>query len=338
MRIFLLLPLLFFTSFSLQADLIVLKSGEEVEGTFLSETDYELQFEVNGQKKTYPKSKIKSLELGYTGSSFCYTLESKPDEEVCDAVLHRVDGEKMIIGKGKGALNKEEFSLKKVKIFSIKNVQKKDKLAAVLNKGISLNLKLSDKEMDVEINGTQPKEGKILYKTTGSQTAIQEIKDDQIKEIRWVRDSRTVTQKVLGVASLGIPGFYQFPRDESKGSAMIGLLLILGVVIPVEYSNAQNALNNDQDYLLYNNYLVKVSGLSSNPEFEKHKRNLNAAIGGLALLYVYHVFDVFTTMHDEKGNTTSIQLQWSPSLPDPHFIGARNTNIPNIGLKFSYSF
>ncbi len=338
MRIFLLL-LLFFTTFSLQADLIVLKSGEEVEGTFLSETDYEIQFEVKGQKKTYSKTKIKSLELGYTGSSFCYTLESKPDEEICDTVLHRVDGEKMIVGKGKGAVNKEEFSLQNVKIFSIKNVQKRDKLAAVLNKGINLKVKLNNQEMDVEIDSTQPKDGKILYKATGSKEAVvQEIKDDQIKEIRWVRDTRTVTQKVLGVASLAIPGVYQFPRNKWKGSAMIGLLLILGAAIPVEYSNAQNALNNDQDYIFYNNNLILVSGLNSNPEFESHKRNMNAAIGGLALLYAYHAYDVYTTMRDEKGNATTIQLQWSPALPDPHFIGARNNNIPNIGLKFSYSF
>ncbi|MCB1179835.1 MAG: hypothetical protein KDK36_19820 [Leptospiraceae bacterium] len=333
MRIFLLL-LLIVLRFNLFADLLILKNGQEYEGTFISENAYQISFEVGGKKKSFNKSQIKNLELGYTGSSFCYVLESD-SEEKCDSVLHLVDEDKMVVAKGKGTTEKEVYPLSKVYSFQIKNVQKRDKLSTVLKKGIDLEVKTESEEIKIIVENTSPKERKIFYKKN-KDSEIAELSDEKIKEIYWKNNRDGLAMKILKTSSLAIPGFFQFPRSKWKGISMFGLFLIIGAAIPVEYNNAKSALANDQDYLIYDNNIVMASGLNSNPAFNAHKRNMNIAIGAMGALFAYHIFDVYTTLRDEKGNTTTIQLQWSLPVSDP-FIGTRN-NIPNIGLKFSRSF
>ena len=112
MRLF--IALLLLTVSSVFADMVVLKNGQVLIGSYLSEDDRKIKFQVFNEVKTITKSDISSFELGYSGVPVCYQLQSKWSQ-TCGDVIHLLDKNKMVLGKGKGLLEKEELQLKDLK-------------------------------------------------------------------------------------------------------------------------------------------------------------------------------------------------------------------------------
>jgi hypothetical protein len=324
---------LFFSFSELYSDLLTLKSGEVLEGTFVSEKEKTIQFEVSGKVQEVFKKNIKSLELGYVGTPFCYKKVN--EVENCQTILFSVDDKKIVLAKGKGFTEKEEISLQDLEYFYSENLSKKDKITNQIKPKAEIEVLSSKGEWRGRVKKYDLTKGTISLEVEG-QAEVLELQEDELIRFRW-RPKKPFDWKKL--PPMAIPGVYQFSYNKWKGATMSVFCLLFAVMIPIEYQNAQTALNNDQTILYFNNNVYIVSGFGSNPAFETHKRNMNLAIFGLSALMTYHVVDVYLTEKNLQGPQTKFQLQIQP-----HEFFALNTNLHNfqkemnISLKFSYSF
>ncbi len=322
-------------SFSrLYPDLLELKTGEILEGTFLSEKEKTIQFQVFGGKiQEIPKKNIKGLELGYVGTPLCY---KKANEiENCEAILFSLDDKKIVLGKGKGFTIKEEISLKDLEYFYSENLSSQNKSIQSIKPKAEIELVSSKGEWRGRVKQYDPTKGSISLEVEG-QAEVLELQEQDVIRFRWQPKKPFDWKKLPPMA---IPGIYQFSYNKWKGGSMSVFFLLFAVMIPVEYQNAQTALNNDQTILYFNNNIYIVSGFGSNPAFETHKRNMNLAIFGLSALMTYHIVDVYLTEKNLQKNPTKLQLQIQPN----HFfaLDGQISNFQkeiNISLKFSYSF
>jgi RNase P/RNase MRP subunit p29 len=324
----------------LNADIIRLKDGKIYEGTYISETNESFVFETDNGVMTIPKKNILKMEMGYTGSSFCYVLEDS--QEICEGILHYVDGEKIIIGKGKGSVIKEEFSLSSLKSYSIKKIRKKDKLTSVLQQGVRLEI-VTEKEKKLgKIVSTDPISQKLVLQT-GEDEII--FKEEEIKEINWMKSRRGMGYYSLQTLKFTIPGLLEYPVNKWEGIGMMGLFLGLGIAIPATYNSAASAAAGSETYVPINGNLYIVNGLVDTG-FASKRNAYMAALGGMGALYLIHSFEVWRYAkqgkYAEEFDTLSLSIQnptflSPPILQNSLFLANPMTNT-NIELKFSHSF
>lgn len=336
------LLLIAFVQFSIEADIITLKNGSTLEGTYLSEENGKLKFDVDGTTRLISKSEIQKMEMGYTGSSFCYVLEGQ--DEICEGVLHYVDKDRIIIGKGKGMVQKETFSLSSLKSYSVRRLRKNDKITSVIQQGIRIEIvSKNDKKMG-RVLRVEPSQGQL---TILSENIEYTFAEDEIEEINWVKDSRGFGYYALQSLKFTIPGLLEYPVNKWEGIGMMSAFGLLAVAIPLEYSAAVKASQGQDTYLVYNGNLVVLNGLGGNGGFSSHKNFYYGAIGGMGVLYMAHSFEVYRyTKQGKYGpeeDTISFGINRLPTIG----AGISTKNItfsPNpihntqFELKFSHSF
>ena len=327
MRLF--IALLLLTVSSVFADMVVLKNGQVLIGSYLSEDDRKIKFQVFNEVKTIAKSDISSFELGYSGVPVCYQLQNKWSQ-TCGDVIHLLDKNKMVLGKGKGLLEKEELQLKDLKKISLRKNKKDERFFFILRPGLSVTMQSNGKTITGEIQtvGTDT----ISIKTKNESLVLKEM---EVDEVSW-QGSQKVS---LSFFRYVVPGLFQFQEGKRFKGILLGFLF-LGFAggIGAEFSAAQSALKNDTDYIILNNNLYIGSNIYPNAEYEKHIKGMNYAIGGLTLIYLFHSYEVysFTT---SKGIKASIHMQ-TPTISSQAFRPDLDQGRRSAGIEFriSYSF
>lgn len=290
---------------ALYADLLELKTGESLEGNFVRDSEKFIEFEENGIIKKIPKNKVKNLELGYKGTSFCYkTIDGQED---CNSQLFSVDDKKIVISKGKGGTIKETIPLSKLEYFK-SNIKKGDKISSIIKPNSKLQIKSKKGEWKGAVFDSDSQNGKLNLKTEKEGITLDE---SEVEEIYWKRDISRFSWKDF--PQIAIPGIYQWPRNRVLGGSMFLLLLGFSALVPSEFNKAQAALNRDQTILVANNRIYILSGIGTNSEFEQHKRNMNLGIIGLGIIFSYHIYDVIVTKKKEfQDLETRIEFHFSP--------------------------
>lgn len=311
---FLVLVLVLYAFSSIYADLLELKTGESLEGFFVRDSDKFIEFEENGIIKKIPKNKVKNLEFGYKGASFCYKLIGS--EEICDAKLSSVDDKKIVISKGKGGIIKEEIPLKQLEYFKSTTIKKGDRISGIVKPKSKLQIKSKKGEWKGAVSNSDLQNGNLNLETDKENITLNE---SEIEEIFWKREEPSRFWQEF--PEILLPGIYQWPRSKLIGGSMIFLLAGFGAMIPAEFNKAQAALNENQTILITNNRIYILSGLGTNEKFEKHKRNMDMAIAGVGLVISYHIYDVVRTYKNStQDSVTRIEFYFTPvSLSDKLF-------------------
>lgn len=330
---FLVCVFLLWTFSSIYADLLELKSGEIIEGTFIGDSGKFIEFEEKGTIKKIPKTKIQNLEFGYKGTSFCYKLIDS--QENCDAKLTSVDDKKIVISRGKGGVIKEEIPLKKLEYFKTLPIQKGDRISNIVKPKSKLRIKSKKGEWKGSVSNSDFQNGNLNLETEKEGITIN---DSEIEEIFWKREEPSRFWKEF--PQIVLPGIYQWPRSRLVGGSMLLLLAGFGAMIPTEFNKAQAALNEDQTILIANNRVFVVSGLGTNSKFEQHKRNMNIAMAGVGLVITYHIYDVIKT-HKEKTEEleTKIEFHFKPISLAEQVQSQSYLNLePQYSIQFTQRF
>lgn len=308
---FLVFVLLLINFTTLQADLLELKTGENLEGNFLGESGKFLEFEEKGIVKKIPKAQVKNLELGYKGPSFCYKKIGEMED--CNTQLFAVYDKKIIISKGKGGTIKEEIPLSRLEYFKSSNIRENDRISSVIKPKSKLQIKSRKGEWKGSISNSDFQNGNLNLQTEKDGVTVNE---SDIEEIYWKRETPWLSMKDF--PQIAIPGIYQWPRSKILGGSMFLLLLGFGAMIPTEFNKAQAALDRDQTILVVNNRVYILNGIGKNSKFEQHKQNMNLGMLGLGLVFSYHIYDVIATKSKEiETLETKLEFHFSPStLPD----------------------
>ncbi len=327
MRLFIVLLLLIANV--IQADMVVLKNGQVLIGSYLNEDDKKIKFQVFNEIKTISKTDINSFELGYSGVPVCYQLQSKWSQ-TCGDVIHLLDKNKMVLGKGNGLLEKEELQLKDLKKIILRKNKKDERFFFILKPGLTITLKSNGKTVMGEIQSVTT--DTISVKTKTESIAFKEM---DVEEVSW-QGSQKVS---LSFFRYVVPGLFQFQEGKRFKGILLGFLFLgFAGAIGTEFISAQSALKNDTDFIILNNNLYIGSNIYPNQEYEKHIKNMNYAIGGLSLVYVFHSYEVysFTT---SKGVKASIHMQ-TPSISSQAFRPDLDQGRRSSGIEFriSYSF
>ncbi len=319
----------------LLGDILTLKSGEEIEGQYLTEDNKTIQFETSTGIITYPRTNIIKLEIGYSGSSFCYTLKSKVQK--CEGILHSVTEKNLVFGIGRGGLKKEIIPLSQIIGIQVSKSNKNQNLLGIFEKGMEVEIfreGIKEKGRILEYNFV---EKQVIFERNGERV---EIPEKEIISILWKKKPGLLQYSKLALDYL-IPGSHQFKTNKTLGITMTGLFVFLAAAIPIEYQSAQVAARQNVDIIPIGNSFVIVSGFDSDPAFNQHKRNYYSAIGGLGALYLVHSFQVFKEYREGKiPGFNSLEVSIYKNQSDfknslPSFSSGVGTNIE---LKFSYSF
>ncbi|MBK8398857.1 MAG: hypothetical protein IPL26_26865 [Leptospiraceae bacterium] len=315
---------------SVLADMIILKNGQVLIGRYLSEDDRKVKFQTFNEVKSISKSEITSFELGYSGVPVCYQFQNKWTK-VCGDVIHLLDKNKMILGKGDGLLEKEELQLKDLKLISLTKSKKEDRFFYILRPGLNVTLKSNGELITGEIESVTS--DTLSLKTTKNSLALKEA---DIEEISW----KGAERMSFSFLRYTVPGLFQFQEGRRFKGLLIGFLFF-GFIggIGAEYSAAQNALNNDTDFIIINNSIYIGSNIFPNPEFEKHVRGMNYAIAGLTLVTLFHSYEVYSHV-TSQGVKASIHMQ-VPSRNSQAFqteFISQTQKSTGIEFRISYSF
>lgn len=317
---------------SIFSDLIILKNDSVLIGKYISEQDTSIQFQVQREIMKIPKSNIKKLELGYSGVSSCIKKTSDWSEN-CQDFIHQIDKNKIILGRGDALLEKEEIQLSKLDRFKIKKNKKEDKILFVLRPGAEVKIKSAEKNYSGELIEVSLKD---LIIKDGKEGKMK-LTELDIDEVSWEAKSKIS----LSFLRYLIPGVMQFQNGKKIKGSVLGFLF-LGFIAGAgsEYSKASKAVSEDVDYIIINNNIYVGSNLNENTLYNTHIKNMQYALGGLGLLYLFHSYEVYSHI-SKSGVKTSIKL--NPFGLNENNIMTKNQVFQPIGnqaieIKFSYSF
>ncbi|MBP7283545.1 MAG: hypothetical protein KBA66_18310 [Leptospiraceae bacterium] len=327
MRTFIVLFLLFVNT--LLADMIVLKNGQVLVGRYLSEDDRKIKFQVFNEIKTISKSDITNFELGYSGVPVCYQLQDKWSK-TCGDVIHLLDKNKMILGKGSGLLEKEELLLKDLQLISLTKTKKEDRVFYILRPGLTVTFKNNGELLTGEIQSVSS--DTVSLKTPKDTITLKEV---DVEEISW----KGTPKMSFSFLRYTVPGLFQFQDGKRFKGLLIGFLFFgfIGGAVS-EYSAAQSALKNDMDIIIIGNSVYVGSNIFPNAQYEKHTKGMTYAIAGAAMVSLFHAYEVYSHVTSE-GVKASIYMQ-VPSITSqayrPEFDQGRRAT--GIEFRISYSF
>lgn len=338
MKVFLLILTFFSVFLRLEADMLTLKSGEVYVGRYVSDENDAIQFEIeNNEVKSFPKTIIKKFELGYSGMPVCFKRADKWAEE-CDRILHQIDDKRAILGTGKGLLKKEEIQLSNLKYIKVVRTNPKEKLITVLRPGSEIEIEVNGKQQRVKIKKVKPDSLEVENESGKTE----QIADSKINGYTWKpADERVVVQRTPFYKYL-VPGWIEYEHKKWKGILVFTLFVGFAAAIPVEYNAAAEAANNNVTYIPVNGNLFIIRNLFPSAEYNADIRNMNYAIGGLAMVLSYHSYEVYSHITAQRLKT-SINLKYTQ--PYDHLLGGTTPGMGGgyprantIELKFTYSF
>ncbi len=324
-----------FLATGLVADILTLKTGEEIEGQYLGGDNKTIQFESPLGMNTFPRINIIKLEIGYSGSSFCYTLKNKVQK--CEGILHSVNEKNIIFGIGRGSIKKETISMSQIIQIQVSKSNKNQNLLGIFEKGMEVEIFREGIKEKGRITDYNLLDKKVFFERDGEKF---EIPESEILSIVWKKKPGILQYSKLALDYL-IPGTHQIQSNRALGMTMTGLFTILALAIPYEYQSARIAAAKNVDIIPYGNSYIIVSGIDSDPSFNQHKRNYYTAIGGLGALYLVHSYQIFKDYRTGKiPGFNTLEMSIYKNHPESKSIIPIYSNGigTNIELKFSYSF
>lgn len=330
MRIFLILFFLIINASF--ADMIILKNKQVLIGRYISEDERKIKFQTFNETKTINKSEIINLELGYSGVPVCYQLQNKWSQ-VCGDVIHFLDKNKMILGKGDALLEKEEFLLKDLRLISLKKSRKEDKIFYILRQGLPVTVRTNGNSITGEVQSIT--HDSLTLKTPKESLIFNEI---EIDEVSWQAPEKMKFS--LSFLRYSVPGLFQFQEGRRFKGFLLGFLFFgFAGAIGVEYSAAQNALSADMDYILVGESIYVGSNLLPNKQYQGHLRGMTAAIAGITLVSLFHSYEVYSFV-SSKGVKASIHMQMPSIGSQVYRADLEQGRGISSGIEFriSYSF
>ncbi len=329
------LYLAYFSSLSLFSDVLFLKSGEAIEGLYLNGDSKGVQFETDKGKILILRKDVLKLELGYTGSSFCFKRKGKELE--CEGTLNSVSEESFSYAKGKAGTKVETSNMDSIVYLKLFKTRKSDRFLGIFAIGMEVTINTDGKKEFGKIEEYNFPERRILIKTNGLKKSIDE---DSIQFLEWKKKPGFL-QYTKFALEYSLPGVHQSNSNKLTGITLGTLFLMFSVAIPIEYLAAQKSAANNVDYIPVGDNIYIVSGLDSDPTFEKHKNQYYYAIGGLGAIYMIHSYTIFKEFREGKiPGFNSLEVSVNKTSPEPRvFKNPEQTGMnTNIELKYSYSF
>lgn len=315
---------------SILADVLYLKTGEEVTGNFISSDNRGILFQSEEGTIFYSNGKISRLDMGYIGSSFCMIYTNK--QKTCEGIVFSIKNGYIFLGKGKGFLRRESISLKKLLQIELKKIKKNDRIIGIFQEGMFVEIQSSGKVYKGEIISN---DGNFKILNLKLKDSIESFFEEDIERIIWNKPKNALDYAWVGL-NLTIPGVIEFRKYPIFGSGLGISFLALSAAIPIEYRAAQNAVVNNVDYIPVGRDIWIVTGVDGNPVYEQHRRNYYAAVAGMGLLYAVHGLYLYREHRDGKfPGWNQLELSWSRN---PDFSRGGIGQGTNIDLKFSYSF
>ena len=213
----------------LYADIIHLKDGSKFDGFFLSmEGEYFLFQTASGEKRVQADS-IDRLEIGYSGVPVCFVESGRKE---CPGVLHALNSDRMVIGKGRGFLERESIALGDVSFIEFQKERENQKVLPVLSSGIKIHFLLEESKVSGKIRDIR-----------NEQAVFQDEDAVSVKEgdIHGGLFAAPMMELSEGLRFFHIvPGWHQFRRgDTMRGFSILGGLFALGLGLYSEYASGE---------------------------------------------------------------------------------------------------
>lgn len=334
---------------SLQADKLILKNGDEFLGIYMSETQEEVEFNVDfTQKKVFAKSEIETIEVETKGIPVTYALTDHPDEEK-KAHLYYLDKESAVIVAFGPNKDFERIPAEKIQYLKGEKAQKADQISRIIKPDTRLKLKLKNKKTAW---GTIESIDKNQMEIKTVEDSSVSLEENEIQGFVFDKEEpKTKLRDNLYKISYLIPGIYQYGKgsryDKIKGGTMFGLFLGLVAFLPIQYMEAKKAESNTSDVLI-----VPIGGsvaiLQNQQAYNSARNQFYTGLGVLGALYLYHGYEIYSEVFAD-GSKAEVSFGYQPNFTSNPF-GANYRMAPTIPeamrvtqetsffMKFQYSF
>lgn len=313
---------------TVNADILYLKTGEELYGTFVESNAKGIVFENERGIEQYPSSKVQKLDLGYTGVSYCLVFTNK--KKYCEGLLVQVSDTGIKLAKGKGFREQEFIPFKKIFRLEVKKNKKNERLIGVFSEGLPVEIEVGGNKMQGKIE-TYNRREKTLGFQSGNRLDL--ISEEEIDSVVWQKKPGILDYSIVGL-ELVIPGIYEFKSNRWLGVGMGLAFITLSTVASMQYRAAQEALATNVDYIPVGRDIWIVSGLDSNPLYEQSIQNFYGAVAGLGAVYGFHGFSI------ARDYKSGIFPEWRQMELGTNGIGFHPNHgmSSNLEFKFSHSF
>ncbi len=329
--LFFLCVYLFYCTSFIFADTIKLKSGETLNGKFISENQDKIVFDTFKEKLTIDKKNIQSVELGYSGIPVCYKLSYNP-VETCNDLLYSFTQDEIAFVVDSGS-NIKKYKHIEVNFIKLTQQNAGSDILAKIPGGIKIKItNTSDEEIEGKIESVNPNQIEIIKKSGENVT----LTAGDIQILYW--ESEGLMVKTKNVVKYTIPGFVQFDYNKPKSISLIGLTLFFGAAAYMEYNAAQKALNNNTNIIPVGDYFIVGNNFLPSNNYIYHKNRMNMAIGGLVAVGLFHFYDVF--FNAEEADSISIDLKQYDFKRSPIFFqhNSYNYNIYKDSKEFEVKY
>ncbi|MBX7058011.1 MAG: hypothetical protein K1X75_08080 [Leptospirales bacterium] len=286
---------------ALAADLLRLRSGQSISGFYVEEKEEGVVFvDTSGAERLVPRSEIENLTMGYSGAPVCYQLRDS-DQRHCDAILHDVDENKLVIAEGDGYTNLRTIPMEQLASAELTRAQEFQRFSSVLSPGVRVRLQSGNTHIEGVVTGVQA--GAVVVQD--SRGNEQTLPDDGVAAL-VVEPHQEPGFEFPDFWALA-PGVNQLGGGRNlQGYTMLGGSALAWSLFFIEYRAAvavsQRAASDPTVIFFYNT--------AYRGEFQRHQNNQRLLGAAGILLYAWHVVDLWLWQPSANADN----LRPSPSL------------------------
>lgn len=337
LRASLLLLVLVFTSSSLWADKIRLKSGEVLNGKVVNVTATHVEWQDQGKRYKFLNADVLGIDVGYDGLPACADYKTFGVED-CDLILTKLNKTSASFSKKSSPLELETIPIKKISTLKV-SAESGFPMERYIDPGTKGKWVFGDRE--IVGNFKTLERGRIIIETETKTLESVDILDFRSFEIQ----NKSVIVKVIKEETPKvIPGYSPITEKKyGKAAFIFGGALLSGLGMLYEYNASVNAINNDMEYIPTADGRVFIFANTLNTDrYDFHRQRFLMYSVVFTSIIAYSLIDSYYLgpMETKKENANGVYLK--PILdmkPNTNVYGAWNQfQKPNESLFYGFSF
>lgn len=311
---------------SIAADLLRLRSGETIAGFYVEEQDEGVLFlDRDGKERVVARSDIESLTMGYSGAPVCFQLRDS-EEKNCDAILHDVSEDELVIAEGEGFTNLRRIPMDELVQAELTRAREFQRFSSILKPGVRVRMQSGETTISGRVTGV---DGGALV-VEDSEGRSQTLAEQSVAAL--------IVEPAPGIDFSGgywryVPGLPQLEAQRDwQGWSMLGGSAAVWTLFYVEYraaASAAQAASSDLSVLLFYN-------TSHLEQFNRHQANQRrlAVLG--AAIYLWHWIDLWFWQPGGSAEPAAPESQAPALRLMPRAIPAAQTSASGAGYDLAF--
>ena len=326
---------------TISADILFLKNGKVIIGSFTKEVGESIIFKNNkGVVKSYKLNEVSKLEIAYNGINSCYSEKANVKKKICGILFNRFEKNNIILITGKG--DRQRLSINKSMVNELEISPQKNEFNNLNTTPKNSKMRVESKNKEQNITGKFKSINDDFLVIKNENGEESKIPLNKVKKIVYMFNEDNIASKVnkkkykLILNPEKYTGYYFFPgigqvANKRKG---VGAIMILGTILSTvgilyEYNNqklsVENAMQNKN-----NPEIVTEQRNKYNKSYDNEKY----FIYGLVFLYTWNILDLIFRGSTYKEINSNISQTYNFNDSKLQFGLTTNKNSNDINTTF----